>query len=378
MTEKLPEFPETVDSATGELASRLRQAIAKGEHPPYEPMPSYREVAEQHSVSLWTVRAAFDRLEREGLVERYERRGTFARPTLAARPSRPGTLRCVNIVEYERRPNRPAAEFIRSDCLVGYTQALEHTEAKLRFASLPPEDADFEAALSPVFPHSEQGCVLHGILSREVFEWLREANIQFVVQHAHSYTRSELPGHHKVFGNKTRGAFDATNHLLGLGHQRIGFIGELARLDCLGPPPVFDGYRSALACSGLEPNDADVVEFSTDHLDAARGPAREYLDRPGLPTAVLAQTDSVAIALLEQAKLLGLRVPTDISVVGINNQAESAYTDPPLTTMTTPRKALARAAVEMLFQAAQGKFDDFQTRVLECRLVRRGSAGPPR
>jgi DNA-binding LacI/PurR family transcriptional regulator/DNA-binding transcriptional regulator YhcF (GntR family) len=359
------------------LTEQLRHAIAEGEFPPHAPMPSYRDMALRHGVSLWTVRMALDALEKEGLVVRHERRGTFAQ-----RPPASGhlatSLRCVNIVEFERRPDQREGDFIRSACLVGYTQALEHTDVKLRFASLSPDETDFGTILSPLLPYEAQGCILHQVFCPELFEWLHRAGIPFVVQYAHAYARNELPDHHKVFPNKTRGAFDATHYLADLGHRRIAFMGELARPDCIGPPPCYDGYRSALAYSGIEPASGDVVEFSADDPDVAREPARAFLTRADLPTAILTQTDSMAIALINEARSLGIRIPAELSIVGMNDQAESAFTDPPLTTVAIPRRQVAAAAIEMLLGAARGKFEEFQTRVLDCRLVSRESVGLPR
>jgi len=367
------------ESAVDRLAGHLRHAIAEGTPPAYTPLPSYREIAKTHGVSLWTVRAALDVLEKEGLVERHERRGTFARPVLSAEP-RAGAmaLRCINFVEHSWSPGAAAVEFVRSDHLVGYTQALEHENRKMRFASLPPDSANFETVLSPMFSHHEQGCVLRSLICPDFLNWLLRTGIPFVVQHAQTYSRTDIPDHHKVFANKTKGAFEATNYLLGLGHRRIGFMGELSRADCSGFPPVFDGFRSALACAGLEPDPADVVEFSTDDIGAAKTPARAFLDRPDPPTAVLPQTDAMAMAFIEEARSLGMRIPGDLSVVGFNARPESALTDPPLTTVATPRRQLGRTAVEMLLQAARGEFKEFQTRILDCRLVHRESAGPPR
>jgi LacI family transcriptional regulator len=104
----------------------------------------------------------------------------------------------------------------------------------------------------------------------------------------------------------------------------------------------------------------------------------EYLKDPNRPTGIFAGTDAVAIAILQAAPGMGIRVPEDLSAVGFNDQPEAATSTPPLTTMSGPRRLLAQTAVETVFAAGQGKFDSFQTKILTCRLVVRRSTAPPK
>ena len=72
-----------------------------------------------------------------------------------------------------------------------------------------------------------------------------------------------------------------------------------------------------------------------------------------------------------------LRVPRDLSVVGFDDLPEAENSDPPLTTVANPRVLLGRTAVEMLLQAAAGRFAEPQARALEGCLIVRESTGPP-
>ena len=141
---------------------------------------------------------------------------------------------------------------------------------------------------------------------------------------------------------------------------------------------LYEGYRAALQCAGLGQTRVSIVaEVNTDDVSAAMGQATEYLRQPNCPTAIFAGTDAVGIALLRAAQSLGIAVPRQLSVVGFNDQPEAAASVPPLTTMAGPRRLLARTAVETLLSAAEGKFDSFQTKILNCRLVMRQSTAAP-
>ena len=107
------------------------------------------------------------------------------------------------------------------------------------------------------------------------------------------------------------------------------------------------------------------------------GPVLAYLKRSDRPTAVVCQTDMTAVAFLRAAEALGLRVPEELSVVGYNDQAEAAEMHPPLTTVAQPRRLASRAAIQLLLEAAAGRHEDYQTRVIECDLALRKTTAPP-
>jgi len=359
------------------LANALRQAIAEGKYPQHSAFPSFRELSLQHGVSLRVVKAALDILEKEGVLYRRERRGTFVRGAGAAWPDGDGRcpLRCVNLVE---RPGGTVPGFERAGYLVGCTQALERHDIKMRFVRCPPEGG-YEAIFAPDVPYAEQGCVLINIITPSLLRWLSDHAVPFVVQSSVCYDLSPLPPHHSLSVNKVGAAFAATQHLIGLGHRRIGFIGRPEHTS-IGPGDfgeIYEGYRAALRCAGVEERACDLLDFAANEAEVAVEPARRYLSRRDLPTAVVAQTDATAIGVLRAAKELGVRVPRDLSVIGYNDETEAEQADPPLTTMSNQRVLLGRTAVEMVIAAASGAYDAPQNRVLQCPLVERQTTAPP-
>jgi DNA-binding LacI/PurR family transcriptional regulator len=363
------ETPRPAVNDSKRLALVLRRAIQEGQYAANDPFPSIRELARKYGSGLRVARTATDILVREGLLLRRERIGAFVRPFLP-RPDLPDNgsgLRCVTILE---RPAGVLPAFVRMDYLQGHTRALDAYPIRMRAMNLPDSLARLESALSDQYPLSEQGCILINIVEAPVFEWLRERGVSFVVQNYTAYPKEALPPHSSVAVNKVDGAFQATRRLIELGHRRIGYAGIPQEEGALNE--VFQGYQAALHCAGLEARKGDLLIFKTDDPAQAHLLALPLMKGRNLPTAIVGQTDSVALGVLRAARTLGIRVPEDLSVTGFNDQTEAARSVPPLTTVAVPRVQLGRVAVEILLAGSAGKP---VTRVLECHLVERGSAG---
>lgn len=176
-----------------------------------------------------------------------------------------------------------------------------------------------------------------------------------------------------VDSDNFQGAVLATEHLLSLGHRRIGFLS--GREDLESSRQREDGYRRALASAGVAV-DESLVRVGDYRQESATGPARELLGLTQRPTAVFAANDLSAIGTMQAARELGLRVPDDVSVVGFDNVPESALTTPPLTTVSQPMQRMGSEAVTLLIQLMSGT-EPSRTHVrLPVELVVRGSTAP--
>lgn len=346
-------------------------------HPkPYEPLLSYQKLAKRYNVSISTVQEAMALLEEQRLIRRMKGRGTFYRPDGAAAEVSAAVehLRCVNVLFLEFWEG----EVLRvghTESLAGCTEALDQSHAKLRVVTL--RSGNYDAILMPMLRPEEQGCVLmHAYDKPDLMTWLRERKVPFVLASHKAYRQTGLPPHHRVFVNKVKGAFDAARHLMDLGHRQIGFIGT--QRTPLGESEVFEGFRSALACNGAFLNPDDYVEFHTDEFPQAVQVAQEYLKRPSLPTAVMVETDAMALALLAAARTAGVRVPETLSVVGFNDLPGAISSTPPLTTVQEPWRLLARTATEMLLRVADTPDAPWGNVALPSRLMVRKSSAAPR
>ncbi len=368
-------FTEASGSAlSARVAEGIEHAVREGAYAPNAALPSHRELCRRHGVSLKTVRKALDLLESRGVLYRRQRSGTYVLPAAVRGPAlAPSTgLACINVIE----PDQPASHApLRTDYLKGYTDALDRVSLDMRFVRWPQRDGGYDEILSPGVAPARQACLLVNVAPAGLMAWLDGQNVPFVVQYFRYYASDTLPPHHGVFVNKVRAGFDATRYLLDLGHSRVGFAGLLAPQE--DSPGLYDGYRAALQWAGTDHSPEDILGFSTDDIAAALGPVREFLARPHRPSAVFARTDALALAMLAVAPELGLRVPEDLSVVGFNDLPEAAGARPPLTTMASPRRALARTALETLLDVSEQPSRAAERRILNCHLVIRNSAAPP-
>src|SRR3712207_239352 len=177
-----------------------------------------------------------------------------------------------------------------------------------------------------------------------------------------------------VAADNLQGARLGVEHLLGLGHTRIGMI--TGRSDLLSAQQREQGYREALAAAGLRVDEA-LLRSGGFEPEIAREAARELLSRASRPTAVFAANDLSALATLEVAAELGLEVPRQLSVVGFDNIPESAMADPPLTTVEQPIRRMGQVATAMLLALISGEELPGPHRTLATSVVVRASTAPP-
>jgi DNA-binding LacI/PurR family transcriptional regulator len=140
-----------------------------------------------------------------------------------------------------------------------------------------------------------------------------------------------------------------------------------------GPPKMLcsrareDGYRTALATAGL-PVDPALIRHGDFHVERAYEEGHALLSLSDRPTAIFAGSDLQAFGLYEAARVLGLRVPDDLSVIGFDDLPMARWAWPPLTTIRQPLTEMAATATRIVLG------DDTQTRVeLATSLVVRQS-----
>ena len=181
------------------------------------------------------------------------------------------------------------------------------------------------------------------------------------------------------------GARRATEHLLSLGHRQFGILSLEITSD--GRTGLMDrarraqsrygatrdrlaGYEAALSAAGIDFEAVPVMEAINDRAGALAGAAALF-DAAPETTAVLAMSDVLAMAAIEEAHRRGRRVPEDLSVVGYDDVPEAARSDPPLTTIAQPIVEKGRLAAHMIFDPGPPRKE-----TLPVKLVVRGTTGP--
>jgi LacI family transcriptional regulator len=167
----------------------------------------------------------------------------------------------------------------------------------------------------------------------------------------------------------------ATEHLIGLGHRRIGFIAGPPQLMCSRAR--IDGYRTALEAAGIPADDKLVYPGNFYHEAGFAGGAH-LLGLTDPPTAIFASSDQMAMGVYEAIRQRGLRVGDDISVVGFDDLPEVRWCSPPLTTVRQPLTEMGvLAARTVLRLAAREKIESPRVE-LATELIIRHSTAPPR
>lgn len=187
---------------------------------------------------------------------------------------------------------------------------------------------------------------------------------------------ADVPGWATVRIDDIAAARCATRHLLDLGHRRIGYVGGVTEgaLDFTAPRDRRRGYVEALVAAGLAPD--PTLQVATDFtVHGAAEAARTLLDRPDRPTAVFAASDEMAIGVLRTARVLGLRVPEDVSVIGVDDHEMAEFFE--LTTVAQPVREQGQVAAEQVLAALAPHPPSAQQVVLPTRLVVRTTTAPP-
>ncbi|MEJ3744634.1 LacI family DNA-binding transcriptional regulator [Actinomycetes bacterium KLBMP 9797] len=189
---------------------------------------------------------------------------------------------------------------------------------------------------------------------------------------------TRVPGWPSIRIDDVAAARAATEHLIGLGHRRIAHISgdpsdELAFTAHLDRR---QGYREALLGAGLDPDpELDVeVEFTVAGGNRAIG---MLLRRGPLPTAIFAACDEIAMGAMAALRQAGLRVPADVSVIGIDDHDLAGAVG--LTTVAQPAAEQGRLAAATLLRplVTDGRLED-ETVILPTQLIVRESTAAPR
>jgi DNA-binding LacI/PurR family transcriptional regulator len=249
---------------------------------------------------------------------------------------------------------------------------------------LVPAPGDVEAPVDPLASAGVDGLLVYSIpAGHPLVEAALRRRLPLV-----TVDQPRLPGHPFVGIADEAGARLAAGHLLALGHRRFGVVtGRLAlpaRDAAAGPERQraaavafsrdrLRGYRRALRAAGVRWAGVPVEERTHNTVAAGRDAGRALLDRePGL-TAVLCQSDHLAIGVLQAAEAAGRRVPEDLSVVGFDDAPPAEVAR--LTTVRQPLREKGEVAGRLLVARLRGEAPA-RVRRLPVALVERATAGP--
>ena len=157
---------------------------------------------------------------------------------------------------------------------------------------------------------------------------------------------------HSIMIRNLEGTRAAVEHLVGLGHRRIAYVGD--RFGYQSDAERFAGYRKALQAARI-PIVKELLVHGNGKPEAARDAMDSLLAIGNPPTAVCCYNDLSALGVIQSIHRHGLQVPADISVVGFDDLFLASYTQPPLTTVRQPMRRMGQLAMEHLFKLMSGE-----------------------
>ncbi len=353
-----------VISSVSSLAGQIRDSIRTEGYAVGQGLPTERLLAEKYGVSRGTIRQALDILEQQRLVIRHQGRGTFvADPVYTRLQSDQATLIGMLVYEreyyFERIIQAASAQAARR----GYAMAMGLSS-----------DAELEAEHIKAFlKNNVQGVIMAPRTSgsRENFQFLVEKKIPVV------FMDNLLQGCREdyVTVDNRLGTYLAVEHLAGLGHRRIAYLGHNVPGDIPCRADRRNGYLEGCREYQLPVREDWVIELDPSGLDRL---VTRLLGSPDRPTAFVCYNDFWAAQVIRAAWTNGLDVPRDVSVTGFDDSKLAVSSEIPLTTLNPEYRDLGMAGVEMIID----KIENPELRakrgiMIAPRLVVRGSTTSP-
>lgn len=171
-------------------------------------------------------------------------------------------------------------------------------------------------------------------------------------------------------------AFAATTHLIEIGRQRIAIVGVLNEPHLVMPQLRLQGYGAALSAAGRGIDPALIIPPVTPRFERIDGALalQSLLALPQPPDAIFCINDQMAIGAIRAAHELGVRVPEDLAILGIDGITDGAFSVPSLTTIAPDQQAIATLAVRLLVERIEGRSSDVpRTHHLPFHLIVRES-----
>ena len=325
-----------------------------------------RKLMDDFSVSQATVTRALDALLAEGLIYSVPGKGLF----VASGKKEEGIQESPKILNYIVRDNdifspcsEPANWFVSKDilegvlagaCLKGYFVNIIPSGKKLNnrkyIESLIDESREsvFVFSYYNIYEDMIQRCISKAV-PYSVYCWHEKQNRKI----------------NQLWVDIEDASYILTKHLIRLGHNEIGFVGGTLASHR------YKGFRKAMREAGLKCPASRVFIFEEGSIDGTAASAKDFLRSNSGMTAVSCSSDMRAIGVMRAALALGIRVPDDLSVAGIDDISELYPVNPPLTTMCFPRKDVGRELVELVDSMKNS--GTVETRLLLTSLAEKGS-----
>ena len=351
---------ESVIPLHEQLLNQLRQLILSGRWQSGDRIPSETELQRELKISRSTIRQALGNAEVEGLIDRVPGRGTF----VARIQSRSNSKPPIAFVVFDF--SRP----MQRDLLSGAERAAREAGYRVIFCH---SNSDAKQEIRMMQQLRDDGVA--GIL---LWPSIDEGNPGHLAQ----LSQRDYPpvtmmdrtfdnvNWDYVASNNFGGSYAGTQHLIELGHEVIAFL-TCDILDLLPIAERYRGYEAALDKAGLKPARPWIIGKANREITGPNA-LRAYTedDNPIVlqiadymkqnkqkVTAIFAMNDNVALLAIKAARIAGLCIPDDISIIGFDDMDIASYLPTPLTTVAQDAFTIGKQAAELLIERIEGWYN---------------------
>ncbi len=340
----------------------VRDAIDRGEFAPGDQLPSTKALADQLSVSLVTVHRALQELVTSGVLRRGQGKGTFVHEHYSALTSKATGLRFGLVFHVESS----LADSYHGQIFEGVRQRSTELGIDLVLLRFGEDWRNECQGYLYVNPFEQQ-------LAKPPRFNAKKNDAQHLMVVGASFDRDSVSC---VDTDNADMARQALRRFRAAGHTRIGFLGGDDSI--ANNTDRWLGFLDAARLAGLSQPDALSIRSPGWRLDdEGRHALRAMLTRKDRPTAIFAAGYYYALDIYAIAAELGLSIPGDISLIGIDDPPSAAHLSPALTTFRQPLVQLGRLAVNGLYEVATDDDLPPQRTTLKAQLIERDSVAPP-
>ncbi|MEP3277350.1 MAG: LacI family DNA-binding transcriptional regulator [Stappiaceae bacterium] len=292
------------------------------------------------------------------------------RPSSLARRLKRGRVETVGIVL--PIANAHISDAFLSEFLDGLSQGLGRQDHDLLVATAPDAAGTLAVYERLLAASKVDGMIVTRTLTNDPrIDYLRQHGVPFV---AHGRTKD--PSGYAWFDIDNEAALEmAANHIIGLGHRRIAYIGAPSEMNFARLR--LSGFKRGLEGQGLDVDPELITETTLDET-AGYETAKSLLKLAAPPTAIVAAVDVIAAGAVKAAREMGLSVGSDVTIIGYDGAPLGRYLEPPLTTISQSVAEAGAAVAGMMLALIDGSPAHQHQRFGDVTLLRRASDGPPR
>jgi DNA-binding LacI/PurR family transcriptional regulator len=352
-----------------QLKHQISWLIINGKLQAGDQLPNIYEMAERFGINLHTVRSAYHKLEKNGLVETRPGRGTHVLSVDLFQLARLADTQPTNtigvIIPTWSNPFYHAV-------LQGVEEVVEEDQSLLFLCNTHDDPQNAWREFARLSAKGVDGIL---VVSHNIDEVIFSSKPEDQSYEGPPYVTVDSPDTHGYSVNLDleSAGYQAAKHLISLGHKTIGLI--TFSVDAANVLPVNSGFFSALEEAGIPMEKDLVAKVPGFNMADGEAGAQKLLTLNKPPTAIFAISDTLAIGAMQAIKQAGLDIPADISVIGFNDIPLAQLVTPALTTIAAPSHELGRTAMQLLQKLIKKEEPEQKQITLPISLTLRQSCG---